>query len=79
MKELTRTVLGKVARIPDGDAYWTSDVAYDCRLQTDKTRRELTELARLGYVERVVQGGKGLPTSWRITEPGRAILTQKGE
>lgn len=80
MTKLTMTVLSKVARIPAGDAYWTSDIAYDCRLSTPKTRRELIELQRLGYVEKVVEGGKGLPTSWRITEAGRAALSlEQGE
>lgn len=70
MKMTTRRVLSKVASIPNGDAYWTSDIAYDARLDTAKTRRELQELKRLGYVEVVAEGGQGYPTSWRVTPSG---------
>jgi DNA-binding IclR family transcriptional regulator len=74
VRAITRAVLRKTAAIPSGDAYWTSDIAYDCRLGTAETRRHLIELARLGYVEKVAEGRKGLPTSWRATDLGRAYL-----
>jgi DNA-binding IclR family transcriptional regulator len=74
VKQITRTVLKNIARIPPGDAYWTSDIAYDCRMDTAKTRRQLEELQRLGYAEKVAPGGAGYPASWRITDLGRAAL-----
>ena len=68
-----RAVLGKVR---DDDAFWTSDIAYDCRMQTAPCRRKLIVLEREGYVERVV---KGNPTSWRRTKRGLAALAAHGD
>lgn len=55
----------------DGHAYWTSDIAYDCRLATALVRRRLGKLSEARLVERVVVGN---PTSWRRTDIGTAAL-----
>ena len=52
-------------------AFWTSDIAYDCRLATALVRRRLSKLSEARLVERVVVGN---PTSWRRTDIGTAAL-----
>lgn len=59
-------------RTPADEAFWTSDVAHDCRLETRLVRRRLDRLAKAHLVERVVVGN---PTSWRRTDAGTAALT----
>src|SRR5690606_22026668 len=68
---LDRSVLSHVR---DDDAYWTGDIAYDCREATAKVRNALVRLEAAGMVSRVALGGKGYPTSWRRTLSGRAAL-----
>lgn len=71
LNDLRKLVL---RRTPDGDAYWTSDIAYDCRLPTPRVRTALKALQKDGLVETIVVGTKGLPTSWRRTAAGTELV-----
>lgn len=74
-EKLTQAQWNVLSKVRDDDAYWTSDIAYDAGHATHQIRPILKRLAALGLVEVVVEGSKGLPTSWRRTPAGRAILT----
>lgn len=57
----------------------TGDIAYSMRLATHRVRSLLLALERKGCVEKVVEGGKGLPTSWRRTPAGLEALREVEE
>jgi len=66
-----------LAKTPDGDAWWTSDITWGLApviRTTEKVRRILQWLAKRGLVEVVVPGGQGHPTSWRRTPAGTDAL-----
>jgi hypothetical protein len=63
-----------LSRVPDDDAYWTSDIAWDARKSTSSTHTALRRLQERGLVEAVAGGGGTGPRSWRRTDAGRAEM-----
>ncbi len=69
-----RSIECRVLRnVRDDDAYWTSDIAHDARVETITCRKVLKELEAKVLVERIK---KGNPISWRRTVFGRAALSR---
>lgn len=76
-EKLTDFDLAVLRKVPDRDAFWTSDIAYDARIRTSEARSSLKRLEKAGFVQVVSPGGQGYPASWRRTEAGRAALSSE--
>lgn len=69
MDSLTQSVLAYMRRHKIEGALWTGHIADAMKRPTYSVRSRLWQLERKGLVRRVVVGN---PTSWIVTETGRA-------